>query len=113
MEDNTMQNEAALTRTTDREREKKYKLRCETALWQKAALGFLILSVMVNVASCFYIAQERERYALEVQSLQLDVEIANAERDQALVLLAKAEQDKQFVLDEQKNEGDAYERSGH
>ncbi len=90
-----MQDETA-TRPT--EREQKYALRREIAAWQKAAIGLLVLSLAVNLLGGAYITQERKHHALEVESLRVDVEIAQAKHDQVVARLDAAERDKQFAL---------------
>ncbi len=89
-----MQDEATMSRQIVRGQSKKYVLRRE------AAVGLLGLSLAVNIFGGAYIAQERKYHALEMESLQLDIKIANAMRDQAVAQLGAAERDKQFALDE-------------
>lgn len=91
-----MEDEAVISRPEER----KHKLRCDIAAWQKAAVGLLVLLLAVNLFGGAYIAQERRHHELELESLRLDVEAANAMRDQAVTLLGAAERDKQFALDE-------------
>lgn len=93
-----MLHETAITYPT--EQEQKYALRRQVAAWQRAAIGLLGLSLAMNVAGGMYMAQECKRYALELESLRLDLQFAQAMRDQAVTQLGAVERDKQSALDE-------------
>ncbi len=82
-----------MSRQIARGQSKKYVLRRE------AVVGLLGLSLAVNLFGGAYIAQERKHHALKLESLRLDVKIAETMRDHAITQLGAAERDKQFALD--------------